>query len=153
MKNKIKVHIADDHKILIEGIIAVINTDDDIEVEGYSLTGKQVIEWINSNSADILILDINMPEYDGIEVLKFFKQKKITQKVIILSSYDDVKLVQEMINLGANGFLSKDSAGLHIIEAINAVHNGDQYFSNGIKNNLLKLYTGCLLYTSDAADE
>jgi len=142
MKNKIRVHIADDHKILIEGIIAVINTDESIEVEGYSLTGKQVIEWIKSNSADILILDINMPEYDGIEVLKFFKQKKITQKVIILSSYDDVKLVQEMINLGANGFLSKNSAGLHIIEAINAVYHGDQYFSDTIKNNLLKLYTG-----------
>ena len=142
MKNKISVHIADDHKILIEGIIAVINTDEFIEVEGYSLTGKQVIEWIKSNSADILILDINMPEYDGIEVLKFFKQKKITQKVIILSSYDDVKLVQEMINLGANGFLSKSSAGLHIIEAINAVYHGDQYFSDTIKNNLIKLYTG-----------
>jgi len=142
MKNKISVHIADDHKILIEGIIAVINTDEFIEVEGYSLTGKQVVEWIKSNSADILILDINMPEYDGIEVLKFFKQKKITQKVIILSSYDDVKLVQEMINLGANGFLSKDSAGLHIIEAINAVYHGDQYFSDAIKNNLIKLYTG-----------
>ena len=142
MKNKISVHIADDHKILIEGIIAVINTDEFIEVEGYSLTGKQVIEWIKSNSADILILDINMPEYDGIEVLRFFKQKKITQKVIILSSYDDVKLVQEMINLGANGFLSKDSAGLHIIEAINAVYHGDQYFSDAIKNNLIKLYTG-----------
>ena len=141
MKNKISVHIADDHKILIEGIIAVINTDEFIEVEGYSLTGKQVIEWIKSNSADILILDINMPEYDGIEVLRYFKQKKITQKAIILSSYDDVKLVQEMINLGANGFLSKDSAGLHIIEAIHAVHKGDQYFSDAIKNNLLKLYT------------
>ena len=142
MKNIIRVHIADDHKILIEGIIAVINTDESIEVEGYSLTGKQVIEWIESNSADILILDINMPEYDGIEVLKFFKQKKITQKVIILSSYDDVKLVQEIINLGANGFLSKSSAGLHIIEAINAVYHGDQYFSDTIKNNLIKLYTG-----------
>ena len=142
MKNIIRVHIADDHKILIEGIIAVINTDESIEVEGYSLTGKQVIEWIESNSADILILDINMPEYEGIEVLKFFKQKKITQKVIILSSYDDVKLVQEMINLGANGFLSKSSAGLHIIEAINAVYHGDQYFSDTIKNNLIKLYTG-----------
>ena len=142
MKNTIKVHIADDHKILIEGIIAVINTDNCIEVEGYSLTGKQVIDWIKSNSADILILDINMPEYDGIEVLKFIRQKKITQKVIILSSYDDVKLVQEVINLGANGFLSKDSAGLHIIEAINAVHKGDQYFSDAIKNNLIKLYTG-----------
>lgn len=142
MKNKITVHIADDHKILIEGIIAVINTDDDIEVKGYSLTGKQVMEWVESNNADILILDINMPEYDGIEVLKYFKQKKISQRVIILSSYDDVKLVQEVINLGANGFLSKDSAGQHIIEAINAVHQGDQYFSDTIKNNLIKLYTG-----------
>ena len=142
MKNKITVHIADDHKILIEGIIAVINTDDNIEVEGYSLTGKHVMKWVESNNADILILDINMPEYDGIEVLKYFKQKKISQRVIILSSYDDVKLVQEVINLGANGFLSKDSAGLHIIEAINAVHKGDQYFSDAIKNNLIKLYTG-----------
>ena len=142
MKEKIQVHIADDHKILIEGIIAVINTESDIEIEGYSLTGKEVIDWAEDHYADILILDINMPEYDGIEVLKFFKIKKINLKVIILSSYDDVKLVQEMINLGASGFLSKDSAGQHIVEAIRTVHAGEQYFSNTVKNNLLKLFTG-----------
>ena len=142
MKEKIQVHIADDHKILIEGIVAVINTEDDIEIEGYSLNGKEVIDWAEDHSADVLILDINMPIYDGIEVLKFFKIKKINQKVIILSSYEDVKLVQEMINLGANGFLSKDSAGQHIVEAIRSVHEGEQYFSDTIKNNLLKLYTG-----------
>ena len=115
---------------------------DDIEIEGYSLTGKEVIDWAEDHSADILILDINMPIYDGIEVLKFFKIKKINLKVIILSSYDDVKLVQEMINLGASGFLSKDSAGQHIVEAIRTVHAGEQYFSDTIKNNLLKLFTG-----------
>jgi DNA-binding NarL/FixJ family response regulator len=142
MKEKIQVHIADDHKILIEGIVAVINTEDDIEIEGYSLNGKEVIDWAEDHSADVLILDINMPIYDGIEVLKFFKIKKINQKVIILSSYEDVKLVQEMINIGANGFLSKDSAGQHIVEAIRTVHEGEQYFSDTIKNNLLKLYTG-----------
>ena len=142
MKEKIQVHIADDHKILIEGIIAVINTESDIEIEGYSLTGKEVIDWAEDHYADILILDINMPEYDGIEVLKFFKIKKINLKVIILSSYDDVKLVQEMINLGASGFISKDSAGQHIVEAIRTVHAGEQYFSDTIKNNLLKLFTG-----------
>ena len=142
MNEKIKVHIADDHKILIEGIVAVINTESDIQVEGFSLTGKEVIDWAEDHSADILILDINMPIYDGIEVLKFFKIKKINLKVIILSSYDDVKLVQEMINLGASGFLSKDSAGQHIVEAIRTVHAGEQYFSNTVKNNLLKLYTG-----------
>ena len=142
MKEKIQVHIADDHKILIEGIVAVINTESDIQVEGFSLTGKEVIDWAEDHSADILILDINMPIYDGIEVLKFFKIKKINLKVIILSSYDDVKLVQEMINLGASGFLSKDSAGQHIVEAIRTVHAGEQYFSDTVKNNLLKLYTG-----------
>ena len=142
MNEKIKVHIADDHKILIEGIVAVINTESDIQVEGFSLTGKAVIDWAEDHYADILILDINMPIYDGIEVLKFFKIKKINLKVIILSSYDDVKLVQEMINLGASGFLSKDSAGQHIVEAIRTVHAGEQYFSNTVKNNLLKLYTG-----------
>ena len=142
MKEKIQVHIADDHKILIEGIVAVINTEDDIEIEGYSLNGKEVIDWAEDHSADVLILDINMPIYDGIEVLKFFKIKKINLKVIILSSYDDVKLVQEMINLGASGFLSKDSAGQHIVEAIRTVHAGEQYFSDTIKNNLLKLFTG-----------
>ena len=142
MKEKTQVHIADDHKILIEGIVAVINTEDDIEIEGYSLNGKEVIDWAEDHYADILILDINMPEYDGIEVLKFFKIKKINLKVIILSSYDDVKLVQEMINLGASGFLSKDSAGQLIVEAIWTVHAGEQYFSDTIKNNLLKLFTG-----------
>jgi len=142
MKEKIHVHVADDHKILIEGIIAVINTDKDIEVEGFSLTGKEVIDWAQSHTADILILDINMPHYDGIEVLKFFKMKGIKIKTIILSSYDDVKLVEEMLTLGASGFLSKDSAGEHIINAIKAVYEGEQYFSDAIKSNLLKLYTG-----------
>ena len=104
MEEKIKVHIADDHKILIEGIIAVINTEENILVEGYSLTGKEVTEWSQNSSADILILDINMPELDGIEVLKFFKKKDIKIKTIILSSYDDVKLVEEMLALGAGEF-------------------------------------------------
>ncbi len=142
MKEKIYVHVADDHKILIEGIIAVINTDKDIEIEGYSLTGKEVIDWSKEKNADILILDINMPVFDGIDVLKFFQTNKIDQKVIILSSYDDVNLVKQMLNLGAKGFLSKNSAGEHIVKAIKAVAAGEQYFSDDIQNNLFKLYTG-----------
>lgn len=142
MKEKIYVHVADDHKILIEGIIAVINTDKNIEVEGYSLTGKEVMEWAKVKSADILILDINMPIHDGIDVLKFINENNIEIKVIILSSYDDVHLVKQMLNLGAKGFLSKNSAGEHIVSAIKAVAEGDQYFSDDIQSNLLKLYTG-----------
>ena len=142
MEKKIHVHVADDHMLLIEGIMAVINTDNEIEIEGYSLTGTEVIEWSKSNTADILILDINMPENDGIDVLKSFKENNIKIRTIILSSYDDVKLVEELIALGASGFISKQSAGDHIIKAIKTVHEGEQYFSESIKTNLLKLFTG-----------
>ncbi len=140
MNYKIKVHIADDHKILIDGVIALLNTEDDIEVEGYSLTGRQVVNWSSKNTSDVLVLDINMPEMDGIDVLKTFKQRNTKIKTIILSSLSDPKLVQEMIALGANGFVDKSRANEQIIDAIRVVHNGIQYISEDIKVKLLDLY-------------
>jgi DNA-binding NarL/FixJ family response regulator len=144
MKDKIYVHVADDHKILIEGIIAVINTDENIEIKDYSLTGKEVIDWFDNkrNKADVLILDITMPILDGFEVLKYFKKNKINQKVIILSSYDDIKIVQEMLKLGCNGYITKNNAGEHIIQAIKAVAKGEQYYSNDIQKILLDSLSG-----------
>lgn len=144
MKKKIQVHVADDHKILIEGIIAVLNTDEDIEIKGFSLNGQEVIDWfkIKENTADVLILDITMTALDGFEVLKYFQEKKLNQKVIVLSSYDDVKIVQEVLKLGASGYISKNNAGEHILKAIKAVVNGEQYFSNDIQNELLKVVSG-----------
>ncbi|WP_405562551.1 response regulator [Polaribacter sp. Asnod6-C07] len=144
MKNKIYVHVADDHKIVIDGIIAVLNTDKDIEIRGYSLTGKEVTNWFENdqNQADVLILDITMPILDGIGVLKYFKKNRIRQKVIILSSYDDIKIVQEMLSLGCKGYITKNNAGEHIIEAIKTVANGEQYFSPNIQRQLLKTLAG-----------
>jgi DNA-binding NarL/FixJ family response regulator len=144
MKEKIHVHVADDHKIVIDGIIAVLNTDNEIEINGYSLTGKEVIDWFENpeNKADVLILDITMPIIDGIGVLKLFKKNKFNQKVIILSSYDDVKIVQEMLKLGCMGYITKNNAGEHIVEAIKAVFKGEQYFSDDIQKMLLKTLSG-----------
>ncbi len=140
MRDKIRVHIADDHQVVIEGVSALINTDDSIEVEGYSLTGKEVVEWFKNNEADVLILDINMPKLDGIGVLKTFRNRSFQQKTIILSGLSDPKIVQEMIALGANGFIEKGSAGEHIIQAIKTVHRGEQYYSDEIKDSLFDLY-------------
>ena len=100
MKEKIHVHVADDHKILIEGIIAVINTDKDIKIKGYSLTGQEVIDWFSKkrNTADVLILDISMPIIDGFQVLKYFKNNNIDQKVIILSSSDNKRDIDKIVN-------------------------------------------------------
>jgi two-component system invasion response regulator UvrY len=144
MRKKIYVHVADDHKILIEGIIAIINTDEDIEIRDFSLNGQEVVDWFKKkeNKADVLILDITMTRLDGFEVLKYFHSKKIDQKVIVLSSYDDVKIVQEVLKLGASGYISKSNAGEHILKAIKAVANGEQYFSNDIQKELLKVVSG-----------
>ena len=65
MEKTITVHIADDHQILIDGVKAVLDLEANIEVIGYSLNGLQVVEWFNENQADVLVLDINMPEMDG----------------------------------------------------------------------------------------
>lgn len=144
MGKKIHVHVADDHKILIEGIIAVINTDEDIEIRDYSLSGLEVINWFKKrdNKADVLILDITMPILDGFEVLKYFRDNRLNQKVIVLSSYDDIKIVQEVLLLGASGYISKNNAGEHIVKAIKKVASGEQYFSDDIQNELLKVISG-----------
>lgn len=138
MKGKIRVHIADDHQILIDGIIAVLNFEENIEVVGYSLNGTQVMEWFKKNNADILILDINMPEMDGIEVLNNLYKIKKKPKVIVLSSYDDVKLVKEVLQIGAQGFVPKKSAGEHIVNAVKKVANDEQYFTDDIKEKMMQ---------------
>jgi len=154
MEEKIYVHVADDHKILIEGIMAVINTDKEIEVKDYSLTGQEVIDWFSNpeNSADVLILDITMPILDGFEVLKYFKKKRIDQKVIVLSSYDDLRIVQEVLNLGCKGYISKNNAGEHIVNAIKAVAKGQQYFSNDIQSMLLQSLSGEIVPQGEMPD-
>lgn len=138
---KIKVHIADDHKVLIDGIIAVLKTENEIEVVGCSLNGEQVLQWYEKNTSDVLILDINMPKVDGIAVLQEFKKRDFQPNTVILSSYDDVKLVKEVIKIGAKGFLAKKCAGEQIVEAIKTVSSGENYFSKDIQNKIVTSFS------------
>ncbi len=133
----IKVHLADDHQVLIDGLLAVLGLHPSIEVVGFSLDGNNLRERIASNHADILVLDINMPEADGISVLKDFRAHAFPCKVIVLSSYNDIKTINEVVNLGARGFLSKNAAGDEIATAIQEVHEGNQYFSADIRDRIV----------------
>ncbi|PID69419.1 MAG: DNA-binding response regulator [Flavobacteriales bacterium] len=142
LKDKITVHIADDHKVLIDGVMAVLGLEKDIDVVGYSLNGQQVLDWFQNHSADVLILDINMPELDGLEVLRRFKSLEDVPKIIILSSYDDIKLIKEVLAIGASGFIPKKSAGELIVKAIRSVASGSQYFSEEVKETMMKTLMG-----------
>jgi DNA-binding NarL/FixJ family response regulator len=140
---KIRVHIADDHKILIDGIKAVLKTENSIEVVGQSLNGIDVLNWFETgNTCDVLVLDINMPKMDGIEVLRSLEEKEITHKTIVLSSYDDMKLVKEVLKMGADGFLAKKCAGEHIVQAIKSVNAGEQYLGQSVQDQLVASIKG-----------
>lgn len=141
-KEIIKVHIADDHKILIDGIEAVLNTQDDINVVGYSLDGQHVLDWFDNNEADVLILDIGMPEKDGLAVLRSFKENGSTPTTIVLTSYNDTKLIKEVLKLGASAFITKENAGESIIEAIKTVQAGDLFFSSDVRDKIIKSFAG-----------
>jgi len=138
----IKIHIADDHQILIDGIVAVLKTQPHINVVGFSLDGQSVLDWFDENVADILILDIGMPKVDGIEVLRSFKSKENIPNTIVLTSYNDIKLIKEVLKLGARGFITKVSAGENIIEAISSVYKGEMYFSKDIRNKIVDSFAG-----------
>lgn len=136
MKHKIRIHLADDHQVLIDGLTNLLQTVRNFEVVGSSKDGTTVYNDVVQNTADILVLDISMPKKDGIEVLKEFSEKEFPCKVIILSSYDDLKIIKEVMKLGAKGYLTKKCAGENIIEAIEAVFQGQDYFCDAVREKI-----------------
>lgn len=139
----ITIHIADDHKVLIDGLKAVLSLEDNFNIVGSSLNGLEVMEWYKTHNSDILILDISMPQMDGISVLEQLGDiANPMPKIIILTTYDDIKLIKEVLKMGVTGFLSKSCAGEHITHAINTVASGQQYFSPSINDKIVKSFSG-----------
>ena len=140
MTSKIRIHLADDHLVLIDGLTNLLQTVENFEVVGSSQDGETIYDDVTQNNAAILVLDISMPKKDGIEVLKEFHQKGSACKVIILSSYDDLKLIKEVMKLGAKGYLTKKCAGDNIIEAIEAVYQGQDYFCDAVREKIFNSF-------------
>ena len=76
LTQKISVHIADDHQIIIDGLIALLEPENDIDIVGYSLNGEEALDWFQKHTADVLLLDLNMPKIGGMEVLNHFQKRE-----------------------------------------------------------------------------
>ncbi|MBE8726684.1 response regulator [Flavobacterium hungaricum] len=136
MAAKIKIHLADDHQVLLDGLTNLLQTVPNFEIAGTSTDGTMVYQDVLQNNASILVLDISMPGKDGIAVLKEFKENESACKIIILSSYDDLKIIKEVMKLGAKGYLTKKCAGENIIEAIQTVNDNQEYFSAAVQQKI-----------------
>lgn len=127
MNRPINVMIADDHSMVREGIKQILELDGDIKVVAEAGNGRECIENLDENKIDILLLDINMPEMNGLKVLQYLKEKKIKVKVLILTIHNEIEYLMRAADIGIDGYILKDSDSNLLKKAIISVINGETF--------------------------
>ena len=148
MLKKIKVIVIDDHDLIREGLNRIISFEEDLEILGEGKNGEETLELVESKKPEVVVLDINMPKKNGLEALKEIKEKDKNIKVIMLTVENDKKTILEAIDIGADGYILKESAGSEIVNAIRLVYKGEKYIDKILINTIfynikkdLKYYT------------
>jgi DNA-binding NarL/FixJ family response regulator len=126
----ISVFLADDHRILRDGLRMLLEAQRDIRVAGEADDGRQAVSGILSTRPDIVLMDITMPELNGIEATRHIQEELPATKVVILSVHGDSEHVYRAFQAGARGYLLKESAGPEVVEAVRAVQSGRRYLSH-----------------------
>lgn len=142
MKDQISIVLVDDHAIVRDGIKYLLEEDEKLTIIGEGSNGLEAIELVKNLQPDLLIIDVRMPEMNGIEALKIINSQPTTTKSIVLSMHDSEEYILESIDAKAMGYLLKDASKAEVLKAIHTVYQGEKYFSgdisNIIVNNLLK---------------
>lgn len=123
----IKVMLADDHILMREGIRQLLEFDGSISVIAEANDGEECIKKLIETKPDVLLLDINMPKKNGIEVLEEIKEKKLNVKVLILTVHNETEYLLKAVDIGVDGYILKDSESAELKKAINVVMNGESY--------------------------
>lgn len=126
---KINLLIADDHTMFLEGIVSLLGQESDINIIGKAYNGIEALDIIKTTSVDLVILDISMPEMDGIELTKILKKKYPEIKILVVSTHSNVNIISRLIRIGVNGYLLKNAEKSELLEAIHSIMEGNNYFS------------------------
>lgn len=132
----INILLADDHKILLDGLKAFLQKNSNINIVGEALNGIQVMEILKEHKVDVAVLDIEMPEMDGIETTRQIKKDFPNTKVLILSMYKEKAFILKLMEIGASGYILKNKSKEELIEAINRVYAGDAHFGIEVLNTI-----------------
>lgn len=124
---KINVMIADDHSLIREGLKQLLEFDGTIKVVGEASNGVECLDKLDVYNPDVLLLDINMPEMNGIEVLKKMKEDDSQIKILILTVHNEMDYLMKAVDIGVDGYILKDSQSSELKKAINAVKDGENY--------------------------
>ena len=135
---RIKVLVADDHLLVREGIVAMLNNVEDIKTVSVVSNGDEVIKEIKTHEVDVVVMDVMMPGLNGIETAKLINDTNTGIKIILLSMEVNSELIAQGINAGASGYLAKDSPKSVLVDAIRKVYQGELFFNYQITNTIFQ---------------
>ncbi|MEK3659558.1 response regulator transcription factor [Paenibacillus sp. FSL F4-0236] len=122
---KYNVIIADDHLVVREGLKLIIETNDNFQVIGEAANGEETLSLLESLTPDVILMDLNMPKMSGLETIKELKERNINIPVVILTTYNEDELMINGLELGAKGYLLKDTGREHLFRTIESAIRGD----------------------------
>ncbi|MBI4763517.1 MAG: response regulator transcription factor [Deltaproteobacteria bacterium] len=140
MAEKIKILLADDHRILREGLRHILETQDDMLVVGEVEDGRRAVKEAERIKPDVIIMDISMPELNGVEATRQILSQNSSLKIVILSMHHSSEHIYQAFKAGAKGFVIKDVAGKELIQAIRAVYQNRRYLSQKVDDLLIEDY-------------
>jgi len=138
---KIKIIIADDHKIFLDGVVSLLSEIENFDIVAGVTSGEQLIEYTRTYNPDIIITDISMKGITGIEATKKIKEEFPDAKVLVLSMHKNEEFVISAVESGANGYLPKDAPSVELIEAINTIYEKGYYYNREISELFLINYS------------
>lgn len=136
----IKILVADDHQLVREGLRSLLENEPDLEVAGEAETGRKAVQLVRSLKPDLIIMDVSMPDLNGIEATRHIISECPEAKVLALSMHSDRRFVADILKAGASGYLLKDCAFEELVSAIRAVVIGQTYMSPGITGPVIQDY-------------
>jgi DNA-binding NarL/FixJ family response regulator len=138
---KAKVFIADDHEMIRDGLKMLLSKNSDLKLVGEAGKGSEVLQKFTEVDADLLILDISMPDMNGMDVADKILSEQPDAKIIVLSMYNDEEYISRCIEHGVKGYVVKSEASSELLHAVNTVLKGGSYFSQQAQNVIFKKYT------------
>lgn len=134
------VFLIDDHPLVADGIVSMLKTDSSVAITGVARTGEEALRMLASQAPDVILLDLNLPDTDGLQLCEQIRAVNAVSKIVILTSVTDAAIIAKAIANGANGYLIKDLERNDLFEAIDSVLNGNLFVSATANEQLLKSF-------------
>lgn len=136
----ISVFLVDDHRVLRDGLHILLESQDDIKVIGEAEDGNKAVKGIIKLKPDVAVLDITMPELNGIDATRLIQEAVPEVGIVILSIHSDLEHIFRALKAGAQGYILKESAGSEVVSAVRSVYLGRRYLSPGIRESVTEAY-------------